>query len=359
MGKKEDPDEWIMNLERLKQRIAECGKTIDDNELVMHILYHLPTEYDTINDQYLKDLDDGKDVDLEDLRADLQRKYDRLVDSGRIEKINDDGNDKLVKEERALKTGFKKQFKGKCRVCCKIGHKGTDSWTLDSNKEKQPTGYNDKNDGNRNYKFNGNCNYCNKKGHKEADCRAKQRDKANNIEDEFALVTTHTIRKGTTHTPYYLFYGSDAPYTQHLQVFGKLAIVKVLNTTNKLSDRGMKAIFVGYADKHVSNVYRFINPNTNKIILSRDVKWLERKYGDEKNVKPSSISNVYQDIKGYEEADDDDTMTTDLDEENNTNKSDTDEEIEMIIPSSTTAIGPPIESGKELICEVRGIDIGQ
>jgi len=56
----------------------------------MHILYHLPTEYDTINDQYLKDLDDGKDVDLEDLRADLRCKYDRLVDSGRIEKINED-----------------------------------------------------------------------------------------------------------------------------------------------------------------------------------------------------------------------------------------------------------------------------
>jgi len=83
-----------------------------------------------------------------------------------------------------------------------------------------------------------------------------------------------------TCTPHYLFYCSDAPYAQHLQVFGKLAIDKVLNTTNKLSDRGMKAIFVGYTDKHAGNVYRFINSNTNKIILSRDVKWLERKYGD-------------------------------------------------------------------------------
>ena len=82
MEKKEDPDKWITNFERLKQRIAECGKKIDDSKLVMHILYHLPTEYDTINDQYLTDLDDGKDVDLEDLRADLRRKYDRLVDSG-------------------------------------------------------------------------------------------------------------------------------------------------------------------------------------------------------------------------------------------------------------------------------------
>ena len=114
---------------------------------------------------------------------------------GRIEKNNEDGNDKLVKEERALKTGFKKQFKGKCRACGKIGHKGTDCWTLDSNKEKRPTGYNDKNDGNKNYKFNGNCNYCDKKGHKEADCRAKHRDNANNAEEEFALITTSNIKK--------------------------------------------------------------------------------------------------------------------------------------------------------------------
>jgi len=43
-------------------------------------MYHLPTEYNNINDQYLKDLDDAKDIDLEDLRVDLQCKYDRLVD---------------------------------------------------------------------------------------------------------------------------------------------------------------------------------------------------------------------------------------------------------------------------------------
>jgi len=134
---------------------------------------------------------------LENLRADLRRKYDRLVDSGCIEKINDDGNDKIFKEEKALKTGFKKQFKGKCHVCGKIGHKGTDCWTLESNKEKRPTGYNDKNDGNKNHKFNSNCNYCDKKGHKEADCRAKQRDKANSVEEEFALVMTHNTEKQT------------------------------------------------------------------------------------------------------------------------------------------------------------------
>ena len=84
----------------------------------------------------MKDLDDKKEIELEDLHADLRHKYDRLLDQGNIEKSNDDNYDKIVKEEKALKTGFKKQFKGKCRVCGKIGHKGEDCWTLDANKEK-------------------------------------------------------------------------------------------------------------------------------------------------------------------------------------------------------------------------------
>ena len=78
------------------------------------------------------------------------------------------------------------------------------------------------------------------------------------------------------------------------------------------------------------------------------MKWLERKYGDEKNVKPSFISNVYHDIRGYEEIDDDDTTTADSDKETNKNNLDRDEEVEIITPSKTTAIGPPIESRREL-----------
>jgi len=117
--KNEDPDVWITNMERLRQRIAECSKTVEDSELIMHILYHLPSEYDNINDQYLKELDDEKEIDLEDLRADLRRKYNRLMDLGHIENSDYDNDDKIIKEEKALKTGFKKQFKGKCRVCGK------------------------------------------------------------------------------------------------------------------------------------------------------------------------------------------------------------------------------------------------
>jgi len=107
----------------------------------MHIPYHLPSEYDNINDQYMKDLDDEKEFELKDLRQDLRRKYDRLLDQGNIEKSDDDNDEKIVKEEKALKTGFKKQFKGKCHVCGKIGHKGADCWTLEANKGERPANY--------------------------------------------------------------------------------------------------------------------------------------------------------------------------------------------------------------------------
>ena len=110
---------------------------------------------------------------------------------------------------------------------------------------------------------------------------------------EAANMITHleniTIRKGSTRTPYYSFYGKDAPYSNYLQIFGQLGVVKILQPTNKLSDKGLKAIFVGYADKHSGNVYRFVNPNTNRIILSRDVKWLSKRYGEEKNAKSSFV----------------------------------------------------------------------
>jgi len=55
----------------------------------------------------MKDLDDEMDIEPEDLRADLRHKYDRLLDQGSIEKTDDDNNDKIVKEEKALKTGSK------------------------------------------------------------------------------------------------------------------------------------------------------------------------------------------------------------------------------------------------------------
>ena len=88
----------------------------------------------------------------------------------------------------------------------------------------------------------------------------------------------------------------------------------------------MKAIFVGYADKHAGNVYCFVNPNTNQIVLSRDVKWLSKRYGEEKNVKPLFVVPTKWDD---EKENDEESIKESKDEE----------EI-----MTSTQIGPPIES---------------
>ena len=77
----------------------------------------------------------------------------------------------------------------------------------------------------------------------------------------------------------------------------------------------MKAIFVGYADKHAGNVYRFVNPNTNHIILSRDVKWSSRRYGEERIVKPSFVPTKWDDISNDEENGNDEQTVNDTNRE--------------------------------------------
>ena len=60
---------------------------------------------------------------------------------------------------------------------------------------------------------------------------------------------------------------------------------------SKLDMRGKTGIFVGYADDHAGNIYRFINIQTKKIILGIDIQWLnsflkeyKKRKGDSKNL---------------------------------------------------------------------------
>ena len=62
-----------------------------------------------------------------------------------------------------------------------------------------------------------------------------------------------------------------------LRSFGELAVIAISDDKkmrSKLDTRGRTGIFVGYADDHAGNVYRFINVETTQIILSRDIQWL-------------------------------------------------------------------------------------
>ena len=54
---------------------------------------------------------------------------------------------------------------------------------------------------------------------------------------------------------------------------------------SKLDTLGRTGIFVGYPDDHAENVYRIINIQMKKIILSRNIQWLNSFWKEYKNRK--------------------------------------------------------------------------
>ena len=85
------------------------------------------------------------------------------------------------------------------------------------------------------------------------------------------------VRKERTKPPHTLFDNEGARYVKYKRTFGEMAVIAISNgkkMRSKLDTRGRTGIFVGYADDHAGNVYRFINIQTKKIILSRGVQWL-------------------------------------------------------------------------------------
>ena len=131
------------------------------------------------------------------------------------------------------------------------------------------------------------------------------------------------VRPEGTKAPHTLFYGEDAKYTRSLRTFGEISVIAIhegKKMRSKLDDRGKTCMFVGYADDHTKDVYRFLNIYMRRIILSRDVRWLniiwkqykkkrlnarrqvelflyeeERSLGDERSFGKSSIEEIEED----------------------------------------------------------------
>ena len=85
------------------------------------------------------------------------------------------------------------------------------------------------------------------------------------------------VRPERTKPPHTLFYGEDAKYMKYMRTFGEMAVVGIYEgktIRSKLDNRGKTCMFVGYAEDHAGDVYRFLNIHTKRIIMSRDVGWL-------------------------------------------------------------------------------------
>ena len=85
------------------------------------------------------------------------------------------------------------------------------------------------------------------------------------------------VRPDRTKPPYTLFYNKDLEFMKHLRSLGEMAVVAIhegKKMRSKLDNRGKTCMFVGDADDHSGDVYRFLNIKTKRIIMSRDARWL-------------------------------------------------------------------------------------
>lgn len=85
-------------------------------------------------------------------------------------------------------------------------------------------------------------------------------------------------------TPHELWTGRKPNYSR-LKVFGSKAWVQIPAVKrSKLDNAAQSLIFVGYG--HEEKGWRFYNPETRKVVLSRDARFLERKNGSYEESKP-------------------------------------------------------------------------
>ncbi|GKD52350.1 retrotransposon protein, putative, ty1-copia subclass [Tanacetum coccineum] len=115
---------------------------------------------------------------------------------------------------------------------------------------------------------------------------------------DYALETaTHILNmvptKKVDKTPYALWYGK-VPNLSYLKIWGCEALVK-RDTLDKLQQRSIKCIFIGYPKETMG--YYFYFPPENKIVVARYAKFLE------KNILSQEISGRAEELEEIQDKD--------------------------------------------------------
>src|SRR5210317_2097544 len=82
-------------------------------------------------------------------------------------------------------------------------------------------------------------------------------------------------------------------YLRYLRRFGEIAVVKTgAKIKSKLTDRGQYCIFLGYPGNTSVDTHKFFNLHTGRVILSRDITWLDKSYRTWKGIKRINITRI-------------------------------------------------------------------
>ena len=98
-------------------------------------------------------------------------------------------------------------------------------------------------------------------------------------------------------SPYQAFHGSPSKIIKKLRVFGEMGVIKnhSVKFQSKLKDKGAIVMFVGYADSHSADVYRFLKMGTVGLNtkLSENYKKNQEKYRENKKNSWKNKSKIH------------------------------------------------------------------
>jgi hypothetical protein len=80
---------------------------------------------------------------------------------------------------------------------------------------------------------------------------------------------------------YSQFFEKEAFYARWLKIFCDIAVIANqpdITIRSKLADQGKVAMFLGYPNDHLSDVFRMWNLKTDLIVKSQNVLWLHKSY---------------------------------------------------------------------------------
>jgi hypothetical protein len=86
--------------------------------------------------------------------------------------------------------------------------------------------------------------------------------------------------------------GVKYDFMDTLHTFGEMAIIKDHTTRgmrSKLQDRGRPVMFLGTTHENTRDTYRFLSVITNRILMSCDIIWTGKSYGEYYNINPPQL----------------------------------------------------------------------
>ena len=144
------------------------------------------------------------------------------------------------------------------------------------------------------------------------------------------LLDNILVQDSAKSPPFTQLFGVDAKYANHLRVFGEMCVVA--DTDNKvgktkIDPRGKISLFVGYSTQHAGDDYRLLNPQTSRVIHSRDVKWIGKMWAEFYKIK--MIDRASGSVDPDEDFHLEDEEDQDIDEEGSKPEEDDSEAIQV------------------------------